>query len=736
MDSDHFLVMAKIRARISTHRRHPNKTPPKLDVEKLQSPQLAKEYADSISKKIQELPVGHVLTVNEQWTQCANIIKSAAEETIGFRPPPRRNPWFDDECKHITDDKNTAYLIWLQRRTRHAYAEYSRLRGEQRRLLWRKQKAYEDEQFLILDGLKDRNEVRKFYQKINAMTQGFKPRTNVCKDKQGNLITEPDDILKRWSEYFMELLKGDRTTRSIALFEADHDPLNTENLTPPTFEEVRISIQSLKNNKSPGSDGLAAELFKAGGDNLVGCMHQIMVRIWKEECMPDEWNKSIICPIFKKGDRLECSNYRGISLLNVAYKILSKIICLRLKPYMEYNIGKYQCGFRPGKSTTDQIFTLRQILEKTREFNITTHHLFVDFKAAYDSIERDELLQAMIDFGYPAKLVNLCRMTLACTICAVRADNKLSGIFQTFRGFRQGDQISCDLFNIALEKTIRQAGVDTRGTIYHKSTQLLGYADDLDIIGRTQRNVCEAFSAIEESAKLLGLKVNETKTKYMVATTNDAPRHRVGQNVTVGEYNLEVVKDFVYLGCIINADGDNTSLEIKRRIVLANRCFYGLNRHMKSKTLSRRSKLTLYRTLIAPVLLYGSESWTISSSDETRLGAFERKILRKILGPTNVNGVWRQRYNHELYELYDDVDLVKRVRINRLRWLGHLVRMENNTPAKVVFDSGPEGKRRRGRPNLRWKDGVEADVRLLNLPENWRQAAQNRILWRNSLASA
>ncbi|KMQ83699.1 endonuclease-reverse transcriptase [Lasius niger] len=107
--------------------------------------------------------------------------------------------------------------------------------------------------------------------------------------------------------------------------------------------------------------------------------------------MPSEWNLSMITPIYKKGDKKECKNYRGISVLNSAYKILSFILCERLKPYLDDNIGDYQCGFRPGKSTTDQIFTLRMILEKTREYQVDTHHLFIDFKQAYDSIIRDEL---------------------------------------------------------------------------------------------------------------------------------------------------------------------------------------------------------------------------------------------------------------------------------------------------------------------------------------------------------
>ena len=128
--------------------------------------------------------------------------------------------------------------------------------------------------------------------------------------------------------------------------------------------------------------------------------------------MPDEWNLSIVCPILKKGDPLNCTNYRRISLLNIAYKIFSAVICERLKPIVNNLIGAYQYGFKPGKSTVDQIFTLREILKKTQEHQIDTHHLFIDFKAAYNSIYRDELYRARSSFGIPAKLVRLCRMTM------------------------------------------------------------------------------------------------------------------------------------------------------------------------------------------------------------------------------------------------------------------------------------------------------------------------------------
>jgi hypothetical protein len=81
--------------------------------------------------------------------------------------------------------------------------------------------------------------------------------------------------------------------------------------------------------------------------------------IWEEEKLPNQWNEGIICPVYKKGDRLECTNYRPIPLLNVAYKIFATILNQRLADIAETELGNYQSGFRPNRSTVDNILMIR-----------------------------------------------------------------------------------------------------------------------------------------------------------------------------------------------------------------------------------------------------------------------------------------------------------------------------------------------------------------------------------------
>jgi sorting nexin-29 len=192
------------------------------------------------------------------------------------------------------------------------------------------------------------------------------------------------------------------------------------------------------------------------------------------------------------------------------------------------------------------------------------YHLFVDF--------RDKLFKAMEEFVIPTKLISLTKITLSRVKCRVKIQNTQSAPFVTEKGLRQGDALACMLFNIALEKAVRDAGIEKRGTIYRKSVQVLAYDDDIDIIGRTTRAVKETFLKLEKAAQEIGLTVNESKTKYMEITCK--PNNM--QYLIVNNYKFEKVNEFKYLGTLITTNNNLT--QINHRLLLANKCYYGLKK--------------------------------------------------------------------------------------------------------------------------------------------------------------
>jgi len=181
-------------------------------------------------------------------------------------------------------------------------------------------------------------------------------------------------------------------------------------------------------------------------------------------------------------------------------------------------------------------------------------------------------------------------------------------------------------------------------------------------------------------------------------------------HLEVGLYKFEVIHSFTYLGSNINCN--DISEEIQKRILAANRCFHGLRKHLRSHLTLKNTKTLMYKVLIRPVLTYASGTWTLSKINERWLGLFERRVLRCIFGAKQENGIWRKRYNYELYEMFNDSNIVVHIKVKRLAWAGHLMCVSDERTLKKIFNTKPDGTRSVGRPNLRWEDGVAQDTQI------------------------
>src|ERR1700744_2146139 len=149
------------------------------------------------------------------------------------------------------------------------------------------------------------------------------------------------------------------------------------------------------------------------------------------------------------------------------------------------------------------------------------------------------------------------------------------------------------LFLFILEAAVRAMDIDISSTIFTKSTQLLGFADDLDIMGRNMEVVKEKFVALERKGSDFGLKVSDTKTEYMVMSPSN---RQYGQNVTMNGPTFKVVDNFVYLGSQLNSD-NNIVDEIKRRITLGNRSYFSMLKILRSQSVTQNLKCTLHKSV-------------------------------------------------------------------------------------------------------------------------------------------
>ena len=156
--------------------------------------------------------------------------------------------------------------------------------------------------------------------------------------------------------------------------------------------EVEAASRKMKRGKSAGLDGVCVEMIKSGEE----CMMEWLVRLfnvcWREKSVPQDWMDACIVPIYKgKGDKKECNNYRGISLLSVVGKLYGRIVIGRVKQITEMSIGEEQGGFREGRGCVDQVFTLRMIVEKFREKKKDLYMCFMDLEKAYDRVCREKM---------------------------------------------------------------------------------------------------------------------------------------------------------------------------------------------------------------------------------------------------------------------------------------------------------------------------------------------------------
>ncbi|KAL4131895.1 hypothetical protein QTP88_009130 [Uroleucon formosanum] len=335
--------------------------------------------------------------------------------------------------------------------------------------------------------------------------------------------------------------------------------------------------------------------------------------------------------------------------------------------------------------------------------------VFVDYKQAYDSVDREELWKALVILGIPKKYVYLIKACYEKTLCRVCYIQGISDPFQVKSGLKQGDALSPALFNLALEKIIRDTNDDRRMEISNEQV-MLAYADDIVLMGETKEEIINSTSKLINVSKGIGLRVNEGKTKYMVVSR----RPPNIDSIVVDNYKFEKVDNFKYLGVNIN-NKNNMHIEINKRITSGNRCYFSIIKLMSSKLLLRESKILLYHSYLRPVITYVCETWSLTKGDSRRLITFERKVLRTIYGPifNPETQTYERRSNENIRSLYNKPDIPYFIGKKRLEWFGHAWRADGQLIKNVLINKINKA-RPLGRPKTRWINVVAKDIEIID----------------------
>ena len=189
------------------------------------------------------------------------------------------------------------------------------------------------------------------------------------------------------------------------------------------MKKINETIKNMKPNKAAGPDETLLNFFKKIEVSLKQKILQLIIKVWKQEKIPCERPGGMLCALHIKWDTKQCSNYGGKSLLNITYKKFAILLCNRLCKIIESEIGNYQMGCRPNRSTLDNIFIVRKMHEKFHEYNIDLHNAFIDFSKVFDTFNRYVIHNSVIQQKVPHKLIKLLKLTMQRTKMKMKFNN-------------------------------------------------------------------------------------------------------------------------------------------------------------------------------------------------------------------------------------------------------------------------------------------------------------------------
>lgn len=401
-------------------------------------------------------------------------------------------------------------------------------------------------------------------------------------------------------------------------------------------------------------------------------------------------------------------------------KLFLSIIHLRIRYKCDEQLGESQFGFRSGMGTREALFALNVLVQKCKDMQSDVILCFIDYEKAFDRVKHEILMQRLTDIGLDGKDLRIIKNLYWNQTANIRVENSETDQIDICRGVRQGCILSPLLFNLYSEAIITEAleGLEVGITINGKIVNNLRYADDTVLLASTQQDLQYILNRVHECSLRAGLNMNVTKTKYLVASGT----HISAPQLSIAGSDLEQVQHYKYLGAWVNEKWESDE-EICTRIEIARATFQKMRKVLCNRNLGIKLRVRMLHCYIWPVVLYGSEAWTLKVNTQKRLEAFEMWCYRRMLRIS-----WMQKISNEkvLQRVGETRALLQTIKRKKVAYLGHVLRNDKYQLLQLIMMGKIKGKRRVGRRKKSWLRNIREWTSIASVEDLFRLAQDRK----------
>ncbi|KAL8596941.1 hypothetical protein ACOMHN_027887 [Nucella lapillus] len=566
--SDPHPVVAVLQTKLKAYKDQAGRPSFKYNVNTLKDRVKANEFKVELRNRFSALENLTEETVEGHWHGLRDTLTSTCRKILGKKTRKRKEWLSSDTWNLITSRKELKEKINLTRNLeekQELQALYWETNRQVKKSARRDKRAFIHELTEEAETAAGKRDVKRLYEITRVLSGKTNNPTRPVRDKNGKTITGEEAQRVRWAEHFKEILN--RPPPPVPSDVPPSTQLLEVNKNPPTKQET---MKAIKSGKAAGPDGIPPEALKADIQTSTDMLHPLLVKIWETEAVPEDWKKGFLVKLPKKGDLSLCNNWRGIMLLSIPGKVVSRIILERLKTALDKTLRDEQAGF-----CQDRSYPL--------------YNIFVDFQKAFDSVDREVIWKLMQHYGFPLKYIAIIQQLYEDVTCRVIHEGKLTDPFQV------------------------QTGLED-----------LDFADDITLLSHRQQHAQEKLERVAVEAEKIGLRINIGKTEILRFNNQQQDPVRLQQE------EIKEVEKFTYLGSVVSKDGGADD-DIKSRISKARHAFKTLQPIWQSSALSLHNKIRIFNTNVKSVLLYGSETWRTTKTNRKKLQTFINRCLRNIL---------------------------------------------------------------------------------------------------------